>query len=81
MDTPPSRRKSHSLSYIRQLLEWGFPKEFVARDAGVTLESLEMRLYRAEIRERVNGNQGNEPKASDSKLNSCLLYTSDAADE
>jgi hypothetical protein len=60
MDTPPSRGKSHSLSYIRQLLEWGFPKEFVARDAGVTLESLEMRLYRAEKREKENGNQGNE---------------------
>lgn len=58
-------RGHHSLEYIYQLLEWGFSKEFIAKDAGIALESLEMRLYRAEKRERErNDNQGDEPTPS-----------------
>ena len=52
-------RSTHSLAYIRQMLEWGFDKEFIARDMGVNLASLEIRLNRAKKRER-NDNQGSE---------------------
>ena len=41
------------------MLEWGFDKEFIARDMGVNLASLEIRLNRAKKRER-NGNQGSK---------------------
>jgi DNA-directed RNA polymerase specialized sigma24 family protein len=41
------------------MLEWGFDKEFIARDMGVNLASLEIRLNRAKKREQ-NGNQGSE---------------------
>ena len=44
--------KPHSLKYIKQLLEWGFDKEFIARDMGVNLASLEVRLNRAKKREQ-----------------------------
>ena len=37
-------RSTHSLAYIRQMLEWGFDKEFIARDMGVNVTSLEVRL-------------------------------------
>ena len=47
--------KSHSIRYIRQLMEWGFDKEFIAKDCGINLASLETRLRRAEERERRNG--------------------------
>ena len=47
--------KPHSLKYIKQLLEWGFDKEFIVRDMGVNLASLEVRLNRAKKREQVNG--------------------------
>lgn len=47
--------KPHSLKYIKQLLEWGFDKEFIARDMGVNLASLEVRLNRAKKREQING--------------------------
>ena len=53
--------KPHSLKYIKQLLEWGFDKEFIARDMGVNLASLEVRLNRAKKRE-----QKNEPTDEDS---------------
>jgi len=43
-----------SLKYIHQLIDWGFSMEFIARDCGITVESLEMRLYRERRR---NGNQ------------------------
>ena len=56
--------KPHSIAYIKQLLEWGFDKEFIARDMGVNLASLEVRLNRAKKREQVNGNQGFESKTS-----------------
>lgn len=56
-------KESHSNDYIKQLLDWGFSKEFIARDANISLESLEMRLYRARKREQ-NVNQGNEHQAS-----------------
>jgi hypothetical protein len=50
-------RSTHSLAYIRQMLEWGFDKEFIARDMGVNLSSLEIRLNRAKKREQDNDNQ------------------------
>jgi hypothetical protein len=57
------RRSGHSIAYIRQMLEWGFDKEFIARDMGVNLASLEIRLNRAKKREQ-NGNQRQKPKTS-----------------
>ena len=45
--------RPHSIRYIRQLMEWGFDKEFIARDCGINLASLETRLRRAEERERI----------------------------
>ena len=50
------RKSGHSIAYIRQMLEWGFDKEFIARDMGVNLASLEIRLNRAKKRER-NGSR------------------------
>ena len=44
--------KPHSIRYIRQLMEWGFDKEFIAKDCGINLESLETRLRRAKEREQ-----------------------------
>ena len=55
--------KPHSLKYIKQLLEWGFDKEFIARDMGDNLASLEVRLNRAKKREQ-NGNQGSKSETS-----------------
>jgi IS5 family transposase len=55
--------KPHSLKYIKQLLEWGFDKEFIARDMGVNLASLEVRLNRAKKREQ-NGRARNKRKGS-----------------
>ena len=57
------KRRIHSLSYIKQMMSWGFDKEFIARDMGVSLSSLETRLRRARVREQ-NGNQGIELGAS-----------------
>jgi IS5 family transposase len=50
----PTMSKPHSIRYIKQLMEWGFDKEFIARDAGINVESLMTRLRRAEERERNN---------------------------
>ena len=61
--------RPHSVRYIRQLMDWGFDKEFIARDCGINLASLETRLRRAEERER-NGNQGTESGTSSSKPDS-----------
>ena len=61
----PIKRRIHSLKYIEQMMAWGFDKEFIARDMGVSLSSLETRLRRARVRE-TNGNQGVEPRASGS---------------
>jgi hypothetical protein len=61
--------KPHSIRYIKQLMEWGFDKEFIARDAGINVESLMTRLRRAEERER-NGNQGTESGTSSGKSDS-----------
>ena len=58
--------RPHSVKYIRQLMEWGFDKEFIARDCGINLASLETRLRRADERERRNGNQGTESGTSSS---------------
>jgi hypothetical protein len=58
--------RSHSVKYIRQMMEWGFDKEFIARDCGINLASLETRLRRAEERERKNGNQGTESRTGSS---------------
>ena len=35
-------------------MEWGFDKEFIAKDCGINLASLETRLRRQEERERKN---------------------------
>ena len=60
--------KPHSLKYIKQLLEWGFDKEFIARDMGVNLASLEVRLNRAKKREQ-DGNETNQLGTSRSEPN------------
>ena len=56
-------RSTHSIAYIRQMLEWGFDKEFIARDMGVNLASLEIRLNRAKKREQ-DGDQGSQSETS-----------------
>ena len=61
--------RPHSVKYIRQLMEWGFDKEFIARDCGINLASLETRLRRAEERER-NGNQRTESGTSSGQSDS-----------
>ena len=62
--------RPHSVRYIRQLMEWGFDKEFIAKDCGINLASLETRLRRADERERRNGNQGTESGTSSSQPDS-----------
>ena len=62
--------KPHSIAYIKQLLEWGFDKEFIARDMGVNLASLEVRLNRAKKREQRDGNQGTESGTSSGESDS-----------
>ena len=61
--------KPHSIRYIRQLMDWGFDKEFIARDCGINVASLETRLRRQQERER-NGNQGVEPGTSSGEFDS-----------
>ena len=61
--------RPHSIRYIRQLMEWGFDKEFIAKDCGINLASLETRLRRAEDRER-NGNQRTESGTSSGQSDS-----------
>jgi hypothetical protein len=53
------KRRIHSIKYIYQMMEWGFSKEFIARDMGVHLDSLEIRLKRHQEREQKNG-KGNK---------------------
>lgn len=55
-DQEPIKRRIHSLAYIKQMMAWGFDKEFIAKDMGVNLASLEIRLNRAKKREQKNGN-------------------------
>jgi hypothetical protein len=62
-------RSTHSLRYIRQMLEWGFDKEFIARDMGINLASLEVRLNRAKKREQ-DDNQRQKPEVSGCEPNS-----------
>ena len=62
--------RPHSVKYIRQLMEWGFDKEFIAKDCGINLASLETRLRRADERERRNGNQGTKSGTSSGESNS-----------
>jgi len=62
--------KPHSIKYIRQMMEWGFDEEFIARDAGINVESLMTRLRRANERERRNGNQGTESGTSSGESDS-----------
>jgi len=62
--------KPHSIRYIRQMMEWGFDKDFIARDCGINLASLETRLRRANERERKNENQRTEPGVSSSQSDS-----------
>ena len=61
--------RPHSIKYIRQLMEWGFDKEFIAKDCGINLASLETRLRRADERER-NGNQRTESGTSSGESHS-----------
>ena len=61
--------KPHSIRYIRQMMEWGFDKEFIAKDCGINLASLETRLRRASERER-NGNQRTESGISSGESDS-----------
>jgi hypothetical protein len=51
-------------------MEWGFDKEFIARDCGINIESLETRLRRQAEREQRDGNQGVKPKSSSSQSDS-----------
>jgi hypothetical protein len=62
--------RPHSVKYIRQLMEWGFDKEFIARDCGINLASLETRLRRADERERKNGDQRTESGTSSGESDS-----------
>ena len=62
--------RPHSVKYIRQLMEWGFDKEFIAKDCGINLASLETRLRRADERERKSGNQGTESGTSSGESHS-----------
>jgi hypothetical protein len=62
--------KPHSIRYIRQLMEWGFDKEFIAKDCGINIHSLEVRLNRAEKREQRDGNQGTESGTSSGESDS-----------
>ena len=70
MGEPGEVNKPHSIRYIRQLMDWGFNEEFIARDAGINLESLMTRLRRAEERERKDGNQGTESGTSSGQSDS-----------
>ena len=70
MGEPGEVNKPHSIRYIKQLMDWGFNEEFIARDAGINLESLMTRLRRAEERERKNGNQGTESGTSSGESDS-----------
>ena len=62
--------RPHSVKYIRQLMEWGFDKEFIAKDCGINLASLETRLRRADERERRNANQRTESGTSSGESDS-----------
>lgn len=46
------------------MMNWGFSKEFIAKDMQISMASLETRLRRAKEREQRNGNQGAEPGTS-----------------
>ena len=61
--------RPHSIRYIRQLMEWGFDKEFIARDCGINVSSLDVRLNRAKKREQ-DGNQGAKSGTSSGEPNS-----------
>ena len=70
MGEPGEVNKPHSIRYIKQLMDWGFNEEFIARDAGINLESLMTRLRRAEERERKDGNKRTESGTSSDKSDS-----------
>ena len=61
--------KPHSIRYIRQMIEWGFDKEFIARDCGINVSSLDVRLNRAKKREQ-DENQGTEPRTGSGESDS-----------
>ncbi len=50
-------------------MEWGFDKEFIAKDCGINIHSLEVRLNRAKKREQ-DGNQRTEPRIGSSESDS-----------
>jgi hypothetical protein len=60
-------KQPHSLTYIHQLLAWGFSLEFIAKDAGIDLPSLERRLNRERKR---NEHQRQKPKTGSSESDS-----------
>jgi hypothetical protein len=62
--------RPHSIRYIRQLMEWGFDKEFIAKDCGINVSSLDVRLNRAKKREQRDGNQRTEPRTGSGESNS-----------
>jgi hypothetical protein len=62
--------RPHSIRYIRQLMEWGFDKEFIAKDCGINVSSLDVRLNRAKKREQRDGNQGTESGTSSGESDS-----------
>jgi hypothetical protein len=66
---PTTMSRPHSIRYIRQLMEWGFDKEFIARDCGINVTSLDVRLNRAKKREQ-NGNQGTKSGTSSGESDS-----------
>lgn len=49
--------KIHNDEYVEQLIEWGFTLDFIARDAGIDVESLRMRFRRKAIREQWDGHK------------------------
>ena len=51
------------------MIEWGFDKEFIARDCGINVSSLDVRLNRAKKREQ-DGNQGTESGTSSGESDS-----------
>jgi len=61
--------KPHSIRYIRQMIEWGFDKEFIAKDCGINVSSLDVRLNRAKKREQ-DGNQRTESGTSSGESDS-----------
>lgn len=48
---PKTKHETHDTDYILELLDRGYSMEFVAKDAGITVDSLERRIERYVRRE------------------------------